>query len=185
MDKRIAEEIISSAINIASGDRVESIKQSAPDKMMTSEQVQQLHLKKEEILDALMQDPRVTSAECKEGKFHVVTEAGSITFNFVFEDEEQSGEFMIEEENACQDPNSNHAMIDIELARTFLEIINAGVTVEDLIEHFLEDPCITTGDYKNGRFYFETTEGPLDFWFPFLKSRSDAVEKEGRSTDEV
>ena len=46
-DKRVVEEIISSAINIASGGRVESIKQLAPDKIMTSEQVQQLHMKKE------------------------------------------------------------------------------------------------------------------------------------------
>ncbi len=57
MDKRIVEDIITCAINIASGGQVESILHTAPEKMMTSEQVQQLHMNKEDILNALIHDP--------------------------------------------------------------------------------------------------------------------------------
>lgn len=172
MDKRVVEEIISSAINIASGGRVESIKQFAPDKMMTSEQVQQLHTNKEDILEAFMKDPRVTSAECREGKFHIVTREGEITFNFVFGDEGEGVRFVVEDKSARQEPVMLPEMSDIEIARMLFDICKSGMTVEDFIEIALENPHITSCEYKNGRFYFETTEGPVDVWFPFLQSRS-------------
>lgn len=179
MDKTLFEEIISSAINIASGGRVESISHIAPDKMMTSEQVQQLDLTKEAIVEALLQDPRVASAECREGKFHVVTEEGAITFNFVFGYEGEGSRFVIEDEGARQEPvTAAEASIE-ETVQILFELVKEGVTVEDFIESSLKNPRVMSAEYKNGRFHFETTEGPINFWFPFLSSRSKEKKKEG------
>ncbi len=106
-----------------------------------------------------------------------MTKEGSITFNFVFEDEKESSRILIEDENAIQEPATNDEEYYEELAKLFLDIIKSGATVKDLIESFLNNPSVLSGEYKNGRFYFQTTDGPFDFWFPFLKSRSE-VERE-------
>ena len=172
MDKKVAEDIISSALNIASDGRVESIKYIAPDKMMTSEQIQQLNLTKEGILEALLQDPRVISAEGKEGKFHIETEEGNITFNFVFGDEAEGVRFAIEDETTSQEPLIVTEPSIEKMVEALFDLCNKGVTVEDLIESFLKDPCVTTAEYRDGRFHIRSSKGTLNFWFPFLKTRS-------------
>lgn len=173
MDKEKVKDIISTAFNRATGGGLEAIGDSAIDKLMTSEQVQKLHLTKEALIEAFHQDPRVTSVALENGKFHIGTEESIITFNLVFGDEGESPRFALEDESAFEQPVTTPDISIEEMARAFLDLCKSGATVEDLIETFLEDPYFTAAEYKNGRYYFETTEGPLDFWFPFLRHRSE------------
>ena len=178
IDDKIVMDIIESAVNVASGGLVEHITKIAPDKMMTSEQVQALNLTKELLIDAFLQDPRVISAECRQGKFQIVTEEGTITFNFVFGDEGEGPRFMIEDRSVKQETDTTSEASPEEIAEALFDLCDNGVTVEDLIEAFLEDPCVSSAEYKDGRFNFQTTEGPITFWFPFLSRRSKEEKKE-------
>ncbi len=91
MDKERVMDIIGTAFNTASGEGLEAIGDTPVDKVMTSEQVQKLNLTKEALIEAFLQDPRVVSANCKDGTFRVVTDEGTINFNFVFDDERSCG----------------------------------------------------------------------------------------------
>jgi len=91
MDKGRVMDIIGNAFNAASGGRLEAIGDTAVDKLMTTEQIDKLNLTKEALIEAFLQDPRVVSASCKDGKFCVVTDEGTINFNLVFDDERRRG----------------------------------------------------------------------------------------------
>jgi hypothetical protein len=91
MDKERVMDIIGAAFNTASGGRLEATGDTAVDKLMTSEQIEKLNLTKEALIEAFLQDPRVVSANCKDGKFRVVTNDGTIDFNLVFGDEGRHG----------------------------------------------------------------------------------------------
>jgi hypothetical protein len=169
-DKKLSEkrvmDIIGSAVNTASGGRVENITRLAPDKMMTSEQVQGITLTKEAILEALLQDPRVLSAECREGKFHIATEDGTKTFNFVFGDEGEGTRFVIDDESIKQEPVRTPEVSTEEMVQMLFDLCNEGVTAEDLIKSFLSNPKVISAEYRNGNFHIQSTEGTLNFWFP-------------------
>lgn len=92
MDKNLAMEIIAKALNTATnGGLVKAELGPYKGKIMSAEQVQKLGLKKEDLIEAFLKDPRVISAECENGKFHINTTDGKFSFNFIFEDEKKSG----------------------------------------------------------------------------------------------
>jgi hypothetical protein len=94
IDKKLAKEIIATALNVATKGKVEieKITDIPPATgTMTAEKIQELDITKESLLCAFLSDPRVISAECKDGEFHIETVEGKISFNFKFEDEKTSG----------------------------------------------------------------------------------------------
>ncbi|MBI4690036.1 MAG: hypothetical protein HY754_07185 [Nitrospirae bacterium] len=175
MDKEIAQEIISAAINRATSGRVESIKDIAPDQMMTSEQVQGLNFTKEAILEAFLQDPCVISAECHEGKFQIVTSEGTINFNFVFGDEGEGVKFEPEVINIEHEKTGAASECDDEVEKfvdALFDFYESGQSLiaENIIENAMKNPDIISAEFKDGQFHFQSkTQGYFTFKVPFIK----------------
>lgn len=92
VDKNLAMEIIAKALDTATNGRVAKAGLLPyKGKVMSTEQVQELGLTKEELIQAFLKDPQVISAECKNGEFHINTTEGKLSFKFKFEDEKTSG----------------------------------------------------------------------------------------------
>ncbi len=92
VDKHLTMEIIAKALDTATNGRLAKAGLGHyKGKIMSTEQVQELGLTKEELIKAFLKDPRVISAECKNGKFKINTKEGKLSFKFIFEDEKTSG----------------------------------------------------------------------------------------------
>lgn len=92
VDKHLAMEIIAKALDTATNGRVAKAGLGPyKGKVMSTEQVQELGLTKEELIQAFLKDPQVISAECKNGEVHINTTDGKMSFKFIFEDEKTSG----------------------------------------------------------------------------------------------
>jgi len=92
INNNLAAEIIAKALNVATNGRIEKINYMPPETgTMTAEKIQEIGITKESLLGAFRSDPRVISAECKNGEFHIKTVAGKLSFKFKFEDEKTSG----------------------------------------------------------------------------------------------
>lgn len=92
IDKNLAMEIIATAVNVATKGKVEKITDIPPETgTMTAGKIQELGMTKESLLGAFLSDPRVISAECKNGELHIEIAEGKLSFNFKFEDEKTSG----------------------------------------------------------------------------------------------
>lgn len=186
MDREMAMDIISTAVDIASGGLMDrKIITTPPRKMMTSEQVQMTRLTKESIVNALLKDPRVISAECREGKFNIETKEGTITFNFVFGDEKEGPRFVIDDENIKMKSDTtqdfSHEEYETEVKEFFkqmMEDAKNGMTVEEFIEVMTDDTTLTSVEYKNGTFFCHSAEGTFEFYFPFFKRRSKEIKNE-------
>ena len=85
----------------------------------------------------------------------------------------------LEDESACARPVKVPDISAEEILAGLFHLCELEVTVEDLIETALKDPTIRSAGYENGRFHFETTDGPIDFTFPFLRRRLKEDKKEG------
>lgn len=86
MDDKLVQDIIRTAVDAASHGGVESITTTPPPKSMNKDQLQKTSITKKLLIEAFLKDPRVISAEYKDGQFHIQTEEGTIHFNFVFKD---------------------------------------------------------------------------------------------------
>ena len=86
MDDKLVQDIIRTAFDTASHGGVESIITTPPPKSMDKDQIQKKGITKKSLIKAFLKDPRVISAEHKDGQFHIHTEGGTIHFKFVFED---------------------------------------------------------------------------------------------------
>lgn len=92
VDKHLAMEIIAKVLDTATNGRVAKAGLGPyKGKLMSAEQVQELGLTKEDLIQAFLKDPRVISAECKNGEVHINTTKGKLSFKIKFEDEKTSG----------------------------------------------------------------------------------------------
>ena len=86
-------DIIATALDKATKGKVEKvITDTVPmERTMTSDKFEKLAITREALIGALFEDPRVVSAEYKDGQCHIATLEGTIKFNFNFKDEATSG----------------------------------------------------------------------------------------------
>jgi hypothetical protein len=86
-DKDLAVEIIARALGVITSVGIVEV-ETGPykGKTMSDEKVQNLGLTKEVLIQAFLKDPRVTSAEFKDGKFRIDTTEGKLSFKFKFEE---------------------------------------------------------------------------------------------------
>lgn len=94
MDKDTVMDIIASALDKATKGKVEKIITDPVPKegTMTSDKFGELAITRESLISALLEDPRVISAEYKDGQCHITTPDGKISFNFKFGDESSGGD---------------------------------------------------------------------------------------------
>ncbi len=86
MDDKLVQDIIRTAVDATSHAGVESVITTPPPKSMNKNQFQKKGITKKSLIEAFLKNPRVISAEHKDGQFHIHTEEGTIHFKFVFED---------------------------------------------------------------------------------------------------
>lgn len=92
MDKKTVMDIIATAFDIATNGKIEKVTDSVPKEgTMTSGQFEKLAITREALIGAFLEDPRVVSAEYKDGQCHIATLEGTIKFIFKFKDESTSG----------------------------------------------------------------------------------------------
>jgi len=91
-DKVIARKIIVEALSRAANQDIEDVFDIDPGKgLMSSEQLVELGLNRDKLIECLLQDQQVISADCVEGEFLVGTTDGEIQFRLVFSDEAKGG----------------------------------------------------------------------------------------------
>ncbi len=121
MDKETVMDIIGTSLNIATRGRLEAMGDTPVDKLMSCEQVQKLNLTKEALIEAFHQDTRVTAVACEEGRFHVITNEGTISFNFVCGDDPR---FVLEDKSACEQPVTDRISAMKRWQEFFLTYVN-------------------------------------------------------------
>jgi hypothetical protein len=91
-DKKTAGKIIAGALSRAANKEVEIVVDLDPGKeLMSSEKIGELGISREKLIESLLRDPQVMSADCVEGEFRVSTICGEIQFRLVFGDEPRGG----------------------------------------------------------------------------------------------